>query len=110
MINKVKREKLEEEQRLLNHYSLSRLYSIQEIRSDLYNDTYFNPTVLSYFQDGQTSMESATSQPAEYREMLESSAKEYSKYQEEYRNLVQSFASSLTPPDEYSFSLMFIFL
>ena len=103
MIEEEKERKADEKRRLYNSYALSRLDSIQEIRSDLYADTYFNPTVINHFQAGQVSVDAITSKSTKYRELLESTAKDYIKHQESYQKLVQSFTSKIEPPSMYFF-------
>ena len=104
MIEEERERKADEKRRLYNSYALSCLDSIQEIRSDLYADTYFNPTVINHFQAGQVSVDAITSKSTKYRELLESTAKDYIKHQESYQKLVQSFTSKIEPPSMYFFS------
>ena len=103
MIEEERKRKAEEKRRLYDSYALSRLNSIQEIRSDLYTDTYFNPSAINHFQAGPVSVDSVISKSAKYRELLESAAKDSIKHQESYQNLVQSFTSKIEPPSMYHF-------
>lgn len=103
MVEEERARKAEEKRRLYNSYALSRLDSIQEIRSDLYTDTYFNPTAINHFQAGPVSVDSIISKSAKYRELLESAAEDYIKQQESYQDFVQSFISKIEPPSMYHF-------
>lgn len=103
MVREEKKRQDEEKKRIYDSFALSRLCSIQEIRSDLYSDTFFNPTVTNLFQSGQASLDSFTSGPMKYNEMLESTATDYSTYQKEYEESVNSFTSAFVLPSVYQF-------